>query len=82
MSSDGPTPAVPLELLGDLVRRARAAGADAADAVMFESVSLSVAQRLGKSEGIERAESRALGLRVFHGRRQAVASSTDTAAGL
>ena len=80
MSSDGPTPAVPLELLGDLVRRARAAGADAADAVMFESVSLSVAQRLGKSEGIERAESRALGLRVFHGRRQAVASSTDTAA--
>ncbi len=80
MSKSGPKPVETLDLLGDLVRRARAAGADAADAVMFESASLSVAQRLGKSEGIERAESRALGLRVFRGRRHAVASSTDTAA--
>lgn len=70
----------PLERLGDLVRRAVAAGADAADAVMFESTNLSVAQRLGVSEGIERAESRDIGLRVFRGRRQAVVSSTDVSA--
>ena len=70
----------PRERLDDLVRRAIAAGADAADAVMFESASLSVAQRLGVSEGIERAESQDLGLRVFRGRRQAVVSSTDVSA--
>ena len=67
----------PLDLLADIVGRARRAGADAADAVMFEGTSLSVSQRLGKSEGIERAEGQDLGLRVFRGRRQAVASSTD-----
>ncbi len=70
----------PLDLLSDLVGRALAAGADAADAVMFESTSLGVSQRLGKSEGIERSESQDLGLRVFRGRRQAVASSTDVSA--
>ena len=75
------SPSVELrERLDDLVRRAIAAGADAADAVMFESASLSVAQRLGVSEGIERAESQDLGLRVFRGRRQAVVSSTDVSA--
>lgn len=67
----------PLDILEDIVKRARRAGADAADAVMFESASLSVSQRLGKSEGIERAEAQDVGLRVFRGRRQAVASSTD-----
>ncbi|MCH7888980.1 MAG: TldD/PmbA family protein, partial [Proteobacteria bacterium] len=81
MTADKPTPVEPLELLSDLVRRARGAGADAADAVMFESASLAVAQRLGKSEGVERAESRDVGLRVFRGRRQAVVSTTDTSAG-
>ncbi len=65
------------DLLADVVSRARRAGADAADAVMIESASLSVSQRLGRSEGIERAEALDIGLRVFRGRRQAVASSTD-----
>jgi PmbA protein len=67
----------PFALLDDLLSRARAAGADAADAVMFENASLSVSQRLGKSEGIERAESQDIGLRVFRGKRQAIVSSTD-----
>ncbi len=80
MAHDAARTPEPLDLLDDLVRRALAAGADAADAVMFESASLSVAQRLGKSEGIERAESRDVGLRVFRGRRQAVVSSTDVSA--
>ena len=76
MSNAAP-PLDPLALLDDLISRALAAGADAADGVMFESASLSVSQRLGVSEGIERAESQDVGLRVFRGKRQAMVSSTD-----
>jgi PmbA protein len=66
-----------LDFLQDLVGRARRAGADAADAVLFEGASLSHARRLGKTEKLERSEGQDLGLRVFIGRRQAVVSSTD-----
>ncbi len=65
-------------LLDDLIDRARKAGADAADTVLVESAAISVAQRLGKPEKLERAESRDLGLRVFIGKRQAIVSTTDT----
>jgi PmbA protein len=67
----------PRDLLSDLMDAARRAGADAADAVLFDSASLSLAQRLGRPERLERSESMDLGLRVFVGRRQAVVSSTD-----
>ena len=67
----------PLDRLGGLIARAQALGADAADAVLFDSRSLSITWRLGVSEGIERAESRDLGLRVIVGQRQAIVSSTD-----
>ncbi len=67
----------PLELLADLLRRAKAAGADAADALYSESDALSHSQRLGKIEKLERAEARDLGLRVFIGKRQASVSSTE-----
>src|SRR6201987_2902754 len=66
-----------LDLLQDLIGRARRAGADAADAVTFEGISLSHARRLGKTEKLERSEGHDLGLRVFIGRRQAIVSSTD-----
>src|SRR5438132_5530901 len=66
-----------LELLQDLIARARRAGADAADAVLFEGTSLSHGRRLGKTEKLERSEGQDLGLRVFIGRQQAVVSSTD-----
>ncbi len=66
-----------LDLLADLIARARRQGADAADAVAVDAVALSVAHRLGRPEGIERAESTDIGLRVLVGKRQAVASSTD-----
>jgi PmbA protein len=66
-----------LNLLRDLIGKARAAGADAADAVLFDAASLSLSQRLGKPERLERSESGDLGLRVFVGRRQAIVSSTD-----
>jgi PmbA protein len=66
-----------LDLLQDLIARARRAGADAADAVLFEGTSLSHARRLGKTEKLERSEGQDLGLRVFIGRQQAVVSSSD-----
>src|SRR5437762_10680252 len=66
-----------IDLLQDLVARARKAGADAADAVLFNGVSLSHARRLGKVEKLERSESQDLGLRVLVGKRQAMVSSSD-----
>lgn len=66
-----------LDLLAILLVKAKHAGADAADAFFVESAALSHAQRLGKVEKLERAESQDLGLRVFIGRRQAVVSTTD-----
>lgn len=68
-----------LDLLTHLLDQAKRAGADTADAVMFESASISVAQRLGEPESLERSESCDVGLRVFVGKRQAVVSSTDLA---
>jgi len=68
-----------LTLLTDLIKKARKAGADAADAVYVEGVSLSHAQRLGAIEKLERSEAQDLGLRVLIGQRQAIVSSTDQA---
>jgi PmbA protein len=65
-----------IDLLSDLIARARAAGAGAADAVLIAGDSLGVQRRLGKTEHLERSEGRDLGLRVFVGRRSAVVSST------
>jgi PmbA protein len=66
----------PLNLLSDLIARARAAGADAADAVLISGTSLSAARRLGKTEHVERSEGRDLGLRVFLGQQSAIVSSS------
>ncbi len=64
------------DLLHDLIARARAAGADAADAVFISGTSLSVQRRLGKTEHVERSEGRDLGLRVFVGLKSAIVSSS------
>jgi PmbA protein len=64
-------------LLEDLIGRARRAGADAADALIAEGASLSLALRLGQPEKVERAEGQDLGLRVLIGKRQAMVSSSD-----
>jgi PmbA protein len=66
-----------IDLLQDLVARARRAGADAADAVLVEGTSLSHARRLGKTEKLERSEGQDLGLRVLVGKQQAIVSSSD-----
>ena len=69
-----------LSLLEDLIRKAKAAGAESADAVYFDSISLSHAQRLGAPERLEREESQEVGLRAVIGKRQAIVSSTDLGA--
>ena len=61
-----------------LIKAARAAGADAADAVAVRSISMSVEVRDGAVEESERAEGDDMGLRVLVGRRQAVVSTNDT----
>ena len=66
-----------LERAERLVKAARAAGADAADAVAVRSLSLSVEVRDGAVEESESAEGDDLGLRVLVGRRQAVVSTND-----
>lgn len=64
-------------LLANLLEKAKKAGADAADAVLMHSVSLSTSYRLGKPEDLERSEGRDLGLRLLLGQRQAMVSTTD-----
>jgi PmbA protein len=66
-----------IALLDDLIGKAVSSGADAADALMGVSESLSVGRRMDKPERLERSESIDFGLRVFVGKRQAVVSSTD-----
>jgi PmbA protein len=68
-----------IDLLNDLVARAKKAGADAADAVAVAGISLSHTRRLGKTEKLERSESQDLGLRVLIGKQQAIVSSSDRA---
>lgn len=67
----------PLDILDGLLDRVKKAGGDAADALVFDSASLEVSQRLGNPEKLERSESTDVGLRVFMGKRQAIVSSTD-----
>ena len=69
-----------LDLLANLLDRARAAGADTAEAAISGSTSLSVARRLGRTEHVERSERRGLELTVFVGKRSASVSTTEIAA--
>lgn len=64
-------------VLDRLIAEAKRAGAQAADALIYESQSLSASYRMGKLEDLERSESGDCGLRVFLGKRQAFVSSTD-----
>ncbi len=70
------------ETLLRLLEIARREGAKSADALHIENTNISIAQRMGKPEGIERSESSAVGLRVFVEKDskeigQATVSSTD-----
>src|ERR1700744_2525669 len=66
-----------LNVLEELMRRATAAGADAADAGLSRDSSLSLGLRLGQREKLERSESQDVSLRVFVGKRQAIVSTSD-----
>ncbi len=59
------------------IARARAHGADAADAILVADTALSVSVRLGQLEDVGRSEGAELGLRVFVGQRSASVSTSD-----
>jgi PmbA protein len=61
-----------------LLDAARAAGADAADALVVDGASLTVDVLNGRLEQAERAEGVEIGLRVMVGLRQASVSASDT----
>ncbi len=65
------------ELAEDLIARAKTKGAEAAEAHVGTNMSISVAQRMGKREKMERAEAFELSLRVYMGKRRANVSSSD-----
>ena len=65
------------ELAADLLRQARAAGADAADVLVAEGTDFSVTVRKGEVETLKEAGSKALGLRAFVGRRSATSHTSD-----
>ncbi len=64
-------------LATDVVHRATAAGATAAEAVVREGDEFSTVVRLGEVETLKQAGSHAMGLRVFFGQRAASTYTTD-----
>jgi PmbA protein len=69
-----------LNILTDLIAQAKRAGADEADAIVVDGMSVSVTTRLGKLEHLERSEGGDIGLRVIVGKRQAIVASADRSA--
>ena len=65
------------ELTDALLAAAKAAGADAADAIATDGRSLSIDVRNGALEHAERAEGIEVGLRVLLGKRQACVAASD-----
>ncbi len=66
-----------LDRLTEVLRLARAKGADAADGAIADGGSVSIAVRKGALEKLERSEGAELGLRVFVGKRAAMVSTSD-----
>lgn len=72
-----PKQAETLQLLQDLLKKAKSAGATDADAVLSDTASVSVTRRNGAPESLVRSEEAEIGLRVLVGGRQAIVSSSD-----
>ncbi len=68
------------ELARDVVRRATAGGATAAEAVVHDGSEFSTVVRLGEVETLKEAGSHAMGLRVFFGKRAASTHTSDFSA--
>jgi PmbA protein len=77
LAENSMTPSDLSSLTHRLIDAARAAGADAADAMAVQGTSISVDVRAGALEQAERSEGIDLGLRVFVGQKQANVSSSD-----
>lgn len=65
------------ELAQELLKSARGAGATAADVLVAEGTEFSVTVRKGEVETLTEAGSKALGIRVFVGRRTATSHTSD-----
>jgi PmbA protein len=65
------------DLAAELLKAARSAGADAADMIVSEGTEFSVTVRKNEIETLTEAGSKALGLRVFVGRRSASTYTSD-----
>jgi PmbA protein len=65
------------DLAEHLLGRARATGADAADILVAEGTDFSVTVRKGEVETLKDAGSKALGMRVFVGKRTATSYTSD-----
>ena len=68
------------EIATDVVRRAMAGGATAAEAVVREGTEFATVVRLGQVETLKEAGSRAIGVRVFFGQRASSTYSSDFSA--
>ncbi|MEM8689145.1 MAG: TldD/PmbA family protein [Pseudomonadota bacterium] len=66
-----------LAVADQCLSRAAAEGADGADVILGESLSVSSTVRLGALEDVERSEDVEMGLRVFVGNAQAIVSTSD-----
>jgi PmbA protein len=65
------------DLAQDIVRRAMAGGATAAECVVREGDEFSTLVRLGQVETLKESGSKAIGVRVFYGKRAASTYSSD-----
>src|SRR5579863_4460564 len=65
------------ELAQDIVRRAMAGGATAAECVIREGDEFSTLVRLGQVEKLQESGSKSIGVRVFNGQRAASTYSSD-----
>ncbi|GHA93818.1 modulator protein [Algimonas arctica] len=82
MALSDPLSLEPLDApLSALIDHARAAGADAADALGLYGRSASITVRGGELEDIDNSEGFDIGLRVMVGQRQACVSSSDLSSG-
>src|SRR5881296_3601340 len=65
------------DLAQDIVRRAMSGGATAAECVIREGDEFSTVVRLGQVETLKESGSKAVGVRVFYGKRAASTYSSD-----
>src|SRR5207253_11412604 len=72
-----PAPTELKEIATDVVRRAMAGGATAAEAVVREGSEFSTVVRMGEVETLKDSGSRGIGLRAFLGQRAASTYSSD-----